>query len=368
MSNPSDRVTPMLAESAISELLEREVVSAGVAPSAAAGFVVLGAEPIQRMGFAGQAEARSVFDLASITKTCVALTTSLLVESGTVSWESKLHELLPWLGGTPGGIQSIEAHLSHRAGLAAHREFFIAQRAGLPVRRRDLLHQAATATRPGPSTQPLYSDLGYLLVGEALEARCGAPLDQLVRTHLTGPRGWSIGSARQWRAAGDEAFSAALPTELVPGRGGAVRGMVHDDNAWALSGSALAGHAGLFGTLGGVLSLARALLVAARGSGDLEQAARRMLERRPGGSLRLGLDGVSGKDSSAGSLVGENTFGHLGFTGTSFWCDPDLGLAVCLLTNRVWPTRQNAAIRAARPRVHDGLIRLARASMPAPVS
>lgn len=90
-----------------------------------------------------------------------------------------------------------------------------------------------------------------------------------------------------------------------------------------------------------------------------------MLERRPGGSLRLGLDGVSGAGSAAGSLVSENTFGHLGFTGTSFWCDPELGLAICLLTNRVYPSRQNLAIRAARPRVHDGLVRLAQASAPA---
>lgn len=366
MSKPSDETLgePNEVRQAISALLETEVVSAGVAPFAAAGFCRLDEQSVRGVGYAGGADEHSVFDLASVTKTCVALTTSLLVESGHLSWESRLDELLPWLVGTPGGEQSLEAHLSHRAGLVAHREFFLTQQAGLPVERRGVFERAARETREGAASIPVYSDLGYLLVGEALEQRFAQPLDQLVQTHLTGPRGWAIASARQWRAIGDGAFRAAVPTEIVPRRGGAVRGLVHDDNAWTLGGSALSGHAGLFGTLAGVLDLGQALLLAARGHGDLARPAQRLLLPRAGGSLRLGLDGVSGPTSSAGSLVGPNTFGHLGFTGTSFWCDPDAGIAVCLLTNRVWPSRENVAIRAARPRVHDGLFRLARALRP----
>jgi CubicO group peptidase (beta-lactamase class C family) len=333
---------PSEVRQAITALLEREVVSAGVAPFAAAGFCRLDGQSVREAGYAGGAHERSVFDLASVTKTCVALTTSLLVESGRLSWESRLDELLPWLVGTPGGAQSLEAHLSHRAGLVAHREFFLPQQAGLPVERRAIFERAAREVREGPASTPVYSDLGYLLVGEALEQRFGEPLDQLVRTELTGPRGWAIASSRQWRAFGDE-----------------VRGVVHDDNAWAIGGSGLSGHAGLFGTLTGVLDLAHTLLLAARGRGELAHPLRRLLLPRAGGSLRLGLDGISGPGSSAGTLMGPNTFGHLGFTGTSFWCDPDAGIAVCLLTNRVWPSRENVAIRAARPRVHDGLFRLA---------
>ena len=362
MSKRSDAPLSELDEvrRAISALLEEEVVSAGVAPAAAAGFCTLTGRSAAWAGYAGGAHADAVFDLASITKTCVALTTSLLVESGGLAWDSRVQALLPWLTGTPGGQQSIEAHLSHRAGLVAHREFFLPQQAGLPVARRAVFEWAARETRDGTATDPVYSDLGYLLVGEALQERFAQPLDQLVQTQLTGPRGWAIASARQWRNA-DGAFSAAVPTEVVPRRGGAVRGLVHDDNAWAIGGSGLCGHAGLFGTLSGVLDLSHALLQAACGQGELAHAAQRMLARRPGGTLRLGLDGVSGPSSAAGSLVGPNTFGHLGFTGTSFWCDPDAGIAVCLLTTRVWPSRENLRIRAARPRVHDGLVQLARA-------
>jgi CubicO group peptidase (beta-lactamase class C family) len=352
-------------ERQIADLLRREVVSAGVAPAAAAGIWIAGAARRSAVGCAGGASPDSVFDLASITKTYVALTTSLLVEEGKLRWSTQLRELLPWLQGTPGGEATIEAHLSHRAGLAAHRELFLGQQAGLAVRPRELLFAAACAVREPPTSGPLYSDLGYLLVGEALQALSGEPLDQIVRGRLTAPRGWAIASARQWHEQ-DAEFRRAVPTEIVPGRGGVVRGLVHDDNAWALAGSALCGHAGLFGTVGGVLDLGRWLLDAALDRGDLARAAVALLQRRPEGSLRLGLDGVSPVTSAAGTRVGPNTFGHLGFTGTSLWCDPDQQIAICLLTNRVHPSRDNRAIVGARPRVHDALFDLAGALQSGP--
>jgi CubicO group peptidase (beta-lactamase class C family) len=80
-----------------------------------------------------------------------------------------------------------------------------------------------------------------------------------------------------------------------------------------------------------------------------------LLEERPGGTLRAGFDGKSADQSSAGTLASERSFGHLGFTGTSFWCDPDADRVLVLLTNRVCPTRNNPRIRAARPAVNDAL-------------
>jgi len=344
-------------EQAIARLLEENVVHAGVAPTAGAG-IWLGDRQQAALGFAGDVGQSSVFDLASITKTCVALTTALFVQAGELDWTTPLSAVVPWLSGTVGGSASIEAHLSHRAGLVSHREFFRAAQAGMPVDRTAILRAAASAAQRSAAPLPLYSDLGYLLVGEALVALAGQPLDEIVRSRLTGPRGWAIASARQWRQQ-DGAFSSAVPTEIVPARGGLVRGLVHDDNAWALAGTGLCGHAGLFGTVEGVLGLGRALLDAALGRGDLAVTAAVLLRRRPGASLRLGLDGVTTPGSVAGSVAGPNTFGHLGFTGTSFWCDPDSDTALCFLSNRVYPSRENLAIRKARPRVHDGLFSLA---------
>ena len=75
--------------------------------------------------------------------------------------------------------------------------------------------------------------------------------------------------------------------------------------------------------------------------------------------MRAGFDGITPGASAAGKLCGPRTFGHLGFTGTSFWCDPAAGCTTVLLTNRVNLGRHHLAIHESRPRVHDRLYRLA---------
>jgi CubicO group peptidase (beta-lactamase class C family) len=138
------------------------------------------------------------------------------------------------------------------------------------------------------------------------------------------------------------------PTETVPWRGGPVVGLVHDENAWAVTGEGGSGHAGIFGTIDAVLRFGVEVLVR-------RDELAWLVRERPGGSLRAGFDGKSAEGSSAGSRMGARAFGHLGFTGTSLWVDPDAGVAVALLTNRVCPTRDHLAIRAARPIAHDAL-------------
>jgi CubicO group peptidase (beta-lactamase class C family) len=130
---------------------------------------------------------------------------------------------------------------------------------------------------------------------------------------------------------------------------------VHDENAFALSGDGGSGHAGLFGTAFAVIAFA--CLVADALANDPRLYW--LIEPRPGGTLRAGFDGKSTEGSSAGSLLGSKSFGHLGFTGTSVWIDPEAEVVVALLTNRVHPTRENVAIRYARPIAHDALAYLA---------
>ncbi len=135
-----------------------------------------------------------------------------------------------------------------------------------------------------------------------------------------------------------------------------VRGFVHDENAWALSGEGASGHAGLFGTALGVLRFGRAIVDALhrRASDFLTREQMDPLVRpRPPGTLRAGFDGKSEKGSLAGSAFGPSTIGHLGFTGTSFWCDVDAQIVGVVLTNRVHPTRDNQAHRRAWPRAYD---------------
>jgi CubicO group peptidase (beta-lactamase class C family) len=214
----------------------------------------------------------------------------------------------------------------------------------------------------------LYSDLGYVLVGEALARELAAPdmggvLAQLVVEPLG--LGETLGSARTLEALGDRVRFAdrVVPTEVVDWRGGEIRGRVHDENAFALHGAGACGHAGMFGTVDAVLAFGVAALEAIeRGKGPLatDDDLDWLVRPRQGGTLRAGFDGKSeGGASTAGQRAGRRTFGHLGFTGTSLWIDPDAEAVAVLLTNRVHPTRDNASIRAARPLAHDALFGMA---------
>ena len=162
------------------------------------------------------------------------------------------------------------------------------------------------------------------------------------------------------------------PTENDPWRGRVVRGEVHDENAFALGG--VAPHAGLFGTAPDLAHLAQMLLDGGsfRGRRLVSRATVELFTGRagvPGSSRALGWDTPTDETgrrsptpgqpgfSSAGSLLSSRSFGHTGFTGTSMWMDPERGLYVILLTNRVHPTRENNQIREVRSEVADAVVR-----------
>ncbi|MDB4944847.1 MAG: hypothetical protein JWP97_4381 [Labilithrix sp.] len=284
-----------------------------------------------------------------------------------------LEALAPAFHGTWAARTPLELLLAHRAGLEANLPLWrpLAE-AGVAVDRAAALSEAASALRsdargplPAEGFPPLYSDLGYLLAGEALALASaskdpGAAIERLVVAPLG--LGGDLGTARTLGA--QETFaSRVVPTEIVPWRGGEVRGLVHDENAYALTGAGASGHAGMFGTVAAVLAFGAAALDAiVLGAGPLHHGRDLawMIRPRPGGSLRAGFDGKSEEASSAGQRCGPRTFGHLGFTGTSLWIDPDAEVVVALLTNRVHPTRENRRIREARPWAHDELFASAR--------
>jgi CubicO group peptidase (beta-lactamase class C family) len=341
------------------------VVREGAAPAAAVALarrrqgafhVVVGASPTR-------VAPEAIFDLASVTKPFVAVTAARLVRRGLFELNAPLGQLLPEASGTPSGSVPFLAFLAHRAGLEAHRPMFAPLVEGRPVDRRAFLAEAAAARRddcrgdfPTGGFPPLYSDLGYLLVGAALEHVSGTALDALVDREVSGLLGLDVRSARLWLAQGLDFSERVLPTETVPFRGGTVRGVTHDENAWAFAGHGLAGHAGLFGTAESVARFGAAVLdaLAGRSPAFLSPAELApLVAEREGGSLRAGFDGKSGPSSAAGTRSSPKTFGHLGFTGTSLWCDPVAECVTVLLSNRVCPSRDNLGIRALRPEVHD---------------
>lgn len=344
----------------ISAFLSKWVVDAQVAPAAAAGVsAYAGDRWTTQVGATWPGGEEAPFDLASLSKPFLATLCATLVGQGRLTWTTRLERALPELKGTLGGSATIEAHLSHRAGLSAHREFFRASWAGGPIVRRDALWEAANARRESSNPSALYSDLGYLLVGAALERAFSLDLDWLLAQEVFQPRGLRVGSARAFHSHCSDFLSKVVPTEIQPPRGGLLRGVVHDDNAWALAGSASAGHAGLFGNLTSILRFGRQILDHVEGRDGAERQSQflPLIGPREGGTLRMGFDGVTQPGSLAGSRATEHTFGHLGFTGTSLWIDPGQQKVTVLLCNRVYPNRLSPGLGALRPKIHDFLWR-----------
>jgi CubicO group peptidase (beta-lactamase class C family) len=331
------------------ELAEALVTKERVAPLAAAGWARGGAREV-----GGATDV--LFDLASVTKPMTALA---FARAG-IDRRAPLGDLVPEARGTASEHVPVELFLAHRAGLDAHRKLYapLVRGHGEPMNVAAALREAADARRPDATGDPpaegfppLYSDLGYALAGVALARAVGVrdageAIGRLVLEPLG--LGMHAGTVRDLRARGVQGPFA--PTETVDWRGGPVVGAVHDENAWALTGHGGSGHAGIFATVDAVLTFGQAVL---EGLDGLEWLVR----ERPGGTLRAGFDGRSPppEASSAGERMGPRAFGHLGFTGTSLWIDPEARIVVALLTNRVCPTRDHLAIRAARPWAHDRL-------------
>ena len=206
-----------------------------------------------------------------------------------------------------------------------------------------------------PGTRIEYSDLGFILLGEIVERLTGESLDEFARKNIFAPLGMNSSMfnpppslrARIAPTQNDTAYRKRL-----------LRGEVDDENAWAMGG--VAGHAGLFSTAGDIAIFAQMLL-----NGGI-YAHRRLLTRATieqfttrqtvGDSARaLGWD-VPMQPSSSGAHFSPASYGHLGFTGTSLWIDPERKAFVMLLTNRVHPTRANEKIKQVRPALHDAVM------------
>jgi serine-type D-Ala-D-Ala carboxypeptidase len=360
----------------VSRVLKRWVVESGAAPGASAAIAAYrNGRWHEAFGAAGaytHADPRpvtpdTIYDLASLTKPMLAAVAARTF-AGEAGWGMPLGAALEAVRSSASAAVPLSLLASHRAGLEAHLRLG-AYTEGPPADVRPWLMACAEARRPeclGPlpaqGHPPVYSDLGYILLGGALSALAGAELDVLFERELRNPLDRLLGSARSLeRRLGARFRERVAPTEQVAARGGELVGVVHDENAWELVGRGLAGHAGAFGTAHAVLGFCEAMLDAHAGRSAWlsRDSALELTLPRAGGSLRMGFDGKASVGSSAGDRFGAGAFGHLGFTGTSLWCDPDANIAVVLLTNRVSPNRENITIRSVRPGVHGVLFGLA---------
>jgi len=317
---------------------------------------------------AGPVDARTCFDLASLTKVLATAPLVLLgVQRGLLALDTPVHRILDGYAGQGREAITIRMLLEHSSGLPAWRPYHrkveqadgggrLATLEGQAAIRRMV---AAEAPEVPPGSRALYSDLGFILLGWILERRSGRPGDELFSEWLAGPLGLANlffvdlkAPAKAARAREGRPFAA---TERCPWRGRTLIGEVHDENTYAAGG--VSGQAGLFGTIEDVASLAAVWLDSwLRTGGFFDRRLARLFWEKsevPGSTRTLGFDTPSPGASQAGGRFGPRTVGHLGFTGTSLWIDPDRELIVVLLTNRIHPTREHDAIRTFRPLLHE---------------
>ena len=311
----------------------------------------------------------TVYDLASLTKPLATVTcVLLLVQAGKLEIDATVGNVLVELKGAPIGAATLRDLLTHRSGLPGWRPLYEqldAQGIAWGRAEPDAVRQAVLRLIREESLlsaigkQSLYSDLGFILLGVAVERVSGLLLDEYFNEAVAQPLGAQPLCFN--RAASTPRFRDALtgasiaPTEWDGWRKRLLKGEVHDENAAAMGG--VAGHAGLFGTAHSVLALSGAWLGVCDGGRPLlnrhlvqEFTQKQSLPAQS--SWALGWDTPTAP-SSSGTHFSPESFGHLGFTGTSLWIDPRQKLEVVLLTNRVHPSRKNDAIRAFRPMIHD---------------
>ena len=359
-----------------------DAIAAGVTPGASALVVrrgrVLLQEGFGRLTYEEEAPAvtaETVYDLASLTK--VVGTTTLvmmLVEEGTLDISLPVSAYLPeFLDQAPSEEErnrrsgvTVADLLAHCSGLPAWIQFYLEfdpEARGLPLddaRRMVFDRIMGAASDYEPRTDTVYSDNGVLLVGEIIERVSAKRLDVLAEERIFGP----LGMADTRYRPPPEWLERIAPTEDNPWRGTVVRGQVHDENTVVLG--EVAAHAGLFSTTGDLGVFLQMLLNGGSMNGErlLREGTIARFTRRagiaPGSSRALGWDtpsrSSSGGPSSAGDHFSPSSFGHTGFTGTSIWVDPERELFAVLLTNRVYPTRENEGIFRLRPAFHDAVI------------
>ncbi len=300
-----------------------------------------------------KAQTTTLFDLASLTK--VVATTPmamLLYERGLLDLDAPVAAIVPeFLGDAAKDPRrrdvTLRMLLAHSSGLPAYEKLFL--RAKM---RDDLMRIAFTTPLTAhPGSRAEYSDIGFIILSAALERLADESLDSFCRREIFAPLAMTsttFNPPTQLRA-------ETAPTQDDQNfRHRIVQGEVQDENGFVLGG--VAAHAGLFATSHDVAKFARCMLHAGRSIFRPETIS--LFTRREslpiGTSRALGWDTPS-SPSQSGKYFSSQSFGHLGYTGTSLWIDPQRQLSITLLTNRTWPDCSNQAIRQIRPKFHDAI-------------
>jgi serine-type D-Ala-D-Ala carboxypeptidase len=323
----------------------------------------------------------TLFDLASLTKVVATTTVSMLLyQRGLLDLDAPVTAIVPEFTTAPEKDPrrhnvTLRMLLAHSSGLPAYEKLFLKART-----RGELLHSAfTTPLAANPATRTDYSDIGFIILGIALERLADESLDRFCQREIFAPLAMTnttfnpptelrakippTADEQEETKCGAGAPAREMP-EAQPPQGGSphstfrqriIQGEVQDENASILGG--VAAHAGLFSSAEDLAKFAQAMLNQGRPIFRPETVA--LFTRRepapPATSRALGWDTPS-TPSQSGKYFSPNSFGHLGYTGTSLWIDSTTQLSITLLTNRTWPDCSNQAIKQVRPQFHDAVI------------
>lgn len=297
--------------------------------------------------------AATLFDLASLTK--VVATTPmamLLYKRGLLDLDAPVSAIIPeFISDAKKDPRRREVTLrlllTHSSGLPAYEKLFLQART-----RDELLHAAFTMPLTAdPGARAEYSDIGFIILGVALERIADESLDCFCQREIFAPLAMTHTTFNP---------PAEIRLQIPPAcddrtfRNRIIQGEVQDENASVLGG--IAAHAGLFSSASDLAKFAHSMLD--RGSPILRPETISLFTRRESTpaatSHALGWDTPS-SPSQSGKYFSPLSFGHLGYTGTSLWIDPARQLSITLLTNQTWPECSNHAIKQIRPRFHDAV-------------
>jgi serine-type D-Ala-D-Ala carboxypeptidase len=342
-------------------------------------------------GGQGAVNPSTLFDLASLTKVVATTTMAMILyERGLLDLEASVAAIVPEFTTDPARDPrrheiTLRMLLAHSSGLPAYEKLFLKART-----RNELLQAAFTMPlAANPATSAVYSDIGFIILGIALERLADESLDRFCQREIFAPlamtnttfnppleirtqipptadeREEPCGSDTPFdklRAGSVRQLPKAHPPQSASHQGirstfrqRVIQGEVYDENASVLGG--VAPQAGLFSTAADLAKFAQAMLN--QGNPMLRPETVALFTRRepapPGTTRALGWDTPS-TPSLSGKYFSPQSFGHLGYTGTSLWIDPTRQLLVTLLTNRTWPDSSNQAINQIRPKFHDAVI------------
>jgi serine-type D-Ala-D-Ala carboxypeptidase len=366
------RTDPIPVDAALSMQLEPaartldSAIAAGAAPGAVLAVSIGGRHFEHSIGQLAvddprPPDGRTIYDMASLTKV-VALTTlaMMAVHEHRIELDTPVVRYLPEFARGRGEKSRVVVRdlLLHDSGLPPDPVPPLWMH---PGSRSSALEEALAANLDTvPGAMFVYSDLSAITLGTIIEKQYHERLDELFADRVARPLGFTrmrFLPPREWR---DEIASTEI--EAVPGRPTtALRGEVHDENAWRLDG--VSGHAGLFSDADDLLRFGEWVLAGATSqsyAGALqppgELATWTLRQNQPAGSSRaLGWDTPS-ENSSAGHYMSAQSFGHTGYTGTSIWIDPTRDIVIVLLTNRVNPTRDTPKFGMLRSVIADAVM------------